>query len=56
MQNTNLMLNNGPASIIIEYTGTHNDKMKGFYRTKHVNEDGSSFYSLVTQFECECFL
>merc|ERR1711953_1573379 len=41
----------GPASITIEYTGTHNDKMKGFYRTKHVNEDGSSFYSLVTQFE-----
>merc|ERR1712227_1108488 len=41
----------GPATITIEYTGTHNDKMKGFYRTKHVNEDGSSFYSLVTQFE-----
>ena len=46
----------GPASITIEYTGTHNDKMKGFYRTKHVNEDGSSFYSLVTQFECEFFI
>ena len=45
----------GPASITIEYTGTHNDKMKGFYRTKHVNEDGSSFYSLVTQFECKFF-
>ena len=25
--------------------------MKGFYRTKHSNPDGTSFYSLVTQFE-----
>ena len=25
--------------------------MKGFYRTKHSAPDGSSFYSLVTQFE-----
>merc|ERR1719431_815545 len=41
----------GTAEIEIEYTGTHNDQMKGFYRTKHTQPDGSSFYSLVTQFE-----
>jgi puromycin-sensitive aminopeptidase len=41
----------GKAKIEIKYTGVHNDQMKGFYRTKHTAPDGTSFYSLVTQFE-----
>ena len=40
----------GNTKIEIDFTGTHNDQMKGFYRTKHTSENGD-YYSLVTQFE-----
>ena len=40
----------GSHVIEIEFVGTHNDNMKGFYRTKSKNQDGVEEYSFVTQF------
>ena len=39
----------GPLVIRILYTGTNNDKLKVFYRTKKVDADGTEVYSLATQ-------
>ena len=43
-------LNVGEALISISYTGSLNDQMRGFYRSKYV-VDGEERYAAVTQFE-----
>ena len=40
----------GKHTVSIEFVGTHNDNMKGFYRTKSKNQDGVDEWSFVTQF------
>lgn len=40
---------------MIDYVGTLNDKMKGFYRTKFTATDGTERYAAVTQFEVSTF-
>ena len=40
----------GDVLLEIKFTGTHNDKMVGFYRSKYV-EDGIEKYFMTTQFE-----
>ena len=40
----------GKHEILINFVGTHNDDMKGFYRTKSKNQAGEDEYSFVTQF------
>ena len=40
----------GDAVIFINYSGTINDKMRGFYRTKYTI-DGEERYAAITQFE-----
>ncbi|KAJ3017799.1 Aminopeptidase 2 mitochondrial [Thoreauomyces humboldtii] len=39
------------AVLHIEYSGIHNDKMTGFYRTGYKNAAGEKSYMVVTQFE-----
>ena len=39
------------GTLRIEFTGTLNDKMKGFYRSKFRGADGEDRYNAVTQFE-----
>ena len=39
----------GPTTIDIVYTGVNNDKLKGFYRTKKLDQDNKPVYSLATQ-------
>lgn len=41
----------GKYNLNIKFTGILNDKMKGFYRTKYVNEKNEQVYAAVTQFE-----
>ncbi|KAJ8924872.1 hypothetical protein NQ315_001027 [Exocentrus adspersus] len=41
----------GPYSLDIAFKGEINDKMKGLYRSKYVNEKGEETYAAVTQFE-----
>ncbi len=43
----------GEAMVSFEYTGTLNDQMKGFYRSKYTHPDhpGEDRYAAVTQFE-----
>lgn len=38
------------ASLEIEFTGNHNDKLKGFYRSKYFTSTGEQRYGAVTQF------
>ena len=48
----------GTATLVIEYEGTLNDKMKGFYRTKYClpSAPDKELYAAVTQFEvCPVF-
>ena len=45
----------------IDFVGELNDKMKGFYRSKHTTAAGEIRYAAVTQFEVNrrgvaCFL
>ncbi|XP_072390827.1 puromycin-sensitive aminopeptidase [Diabrotica undecimpunctata] len=42
-----------PGSYILDiaFTGEINDKMKGLYRSKYVNQKGEETYAAVTQFE-----
>lgn len=44
-------LPNGDASLLIEYEGEINDKMKGLYRSKYLSAEGEERYAAVTQFE-----
>ena len=43
----------GEAKIAFDYTGTLNDQMRGFYRSKYTHPDhpGEDRYAAVTQFE-----
>jgi hypothetical protein len=41
--------------INVEYTGTLNDKMRGFYRSSYKDNDGNVKYMASTQFEV-CFI
>ena len=45
----------GKGDLEIQYTGTLNDKMKGFYRTRYTTPWGEERYAAATQFEvCTC--
>ncbi|KAI9101248.1 peptidase family M1-domain-containing protein [Phlyctochytrium arcticum] len=39
------------ATLHVEYTGLHNDKMAGFYRSTYTGKDGEKKFMVVTQFE-----
>ena len=39
------------GTLTFEFTGTLNDKMKGFYRSKYRGPNGEDRYNAVTQFE-----
>ncbi|XP_069697519.1 puromycin-sensitive aminopeptidase isoform X2 [Periplaneta americana] len=41
----------GEGYLELHFTGELNDKMKGFYRSKYVSQDGEERYAGVTQFE-----
>ncbi|CAG9771129.1 unnamed protein product [Ceutorhynchus assimilis] len=41
----------GSYSLDIVFNGEINEKMKGLYRSKYVNEKGENSYTVVTQFE-----
>lgn len=41
----------GTYSLNIAFKGEINDKMKGLYRSKYINEKGEETYAAVTQFE-----
>ena len=43
----------GTATLVVEYVGSLNDKMKGFYRTKYYlpSAPDKELYAAVTQFE-----
>lgn len=41
----------GEATLLCEFTGEINDKMKGLYRSKYVTPGGDERYAAVTQFE-----
>jgi len=41
----------GRIEVLIEYTGSINDTMLGFYRSKYTDQDGQEKYIAVTQFE-----
>ena len=41
----------GDASLAIEFTGTLNDELRGFYRSRYIDVDGEERYLATTQFE-----
>ena len=43
----------GEVTLVIEYTGTLNDQMRGFYRSKYTDptSPGKEKYAATTQFE-----
>ncbi|XP_049874380.1 puromycin-sensitive aminopeptidase [Pectinophora gossypiella] len=41
----------GDATLLCEFTGEINDKMKGLYRSKYLTPGGEERYAAVTQFE-----
>ena len=41
----------GPARLHVEFTGALNDLLRGFYRSRYVDEDGAERYLATTQFE-----
>ena len=41
----------GEYTLLIEFTGTLNDKLRGFYRSQYVNPEGNTEYLATTQFE-----
>ncbi len=45
------MIQSGNYKLYISFTGTHNDQMAGFYRSKYTNQTGQDKYMMVTQFE-----
>ncbi|MFQ5875096.1 MAG: M1 family metallopeptidase, partial [Dehalococcoidia bacterium] len=41
----------GPATLAINFTGTLNDQLRGFYRSRYTTADGVEHYLATTQFE-----
>lgn len=41
----------GDASLTLEFTGTLNDQLRGFYRSKYTNPEGKEVHLATTQFE-----
>ena len=41
----------GPAKLQIEFSGVLNDLLRGFYRSRYVDEDGAERHLATTQFE-----
>lgn len=41
----------GKGTLKMLYSGTLNDRMKGFYRTKSKNQNGAEIYNAITQFQ-----
>lgn len=41
----------GPATVTLRFTGTLNDKMRGFYRSSYTRPDGTKGVMATTQFE-----
>ena len=41
----------GPARLHVEFTGVLNDLLRGFYRSRYVDEDGAERHLATTQFE-----
>ncbi len=41
----------GPATLSLTFTGTLNDRLRGFYRSRYVDGDGLERYLASTQFE-----
>jgi aminopeptidase N len=41
----------GEYELYVEFTGTHNDQMAGFYRSKYTDDRGVERYMVTTQFE-----
>lgn len=39
------------VNLEVEFTGTHNDKMSGFYRSQYKDAQDQLKYMVVTQFE-----
>ena len=39
------------AALTVEFTGTHNDKMVGFYRSAYKDQDGNNSFLMSSQFE-----
>ena len=44
-------LQTGDYSLKIEFIGTLNDKLRGFYRSQYTNPEGNTEYLATTQFE-----
>lgn len=44
-------LNAGVAKLHISFSGTINDRLKGFYRSKYIHPSGEERYTATTQFE-----
>jgi len=44
-------LGSGPAKLHIEFTGELNDKLRGFYRSRYTDIDGTERYLATTQME-----
>ncbi len=41
----------GPATLSLEFNGTLNDRLRGFYRSRYTGADGADRYLASTQFE-----
>ena len=41
----------GKGKLHFDFTGTLNDKLKGFYRSKYIHPSGETRYTATTQFE-----
>ncbi|MDA0733136.1 MAG: M1 family metallopeptidase [Chloroflexi bacterium] len=41
----------GTAQIVLKFTGILNDKLRGFYRSQYITEQGETKYLATTQFE-----
>lgn len=45
----------GKAAIKIKFTGTHNDHMRGFYKSNYKDSQGNELLMVTTQFEVSSF-
>ena len=41
----------GPAALAVDFNGTLNDQLQGFYRSRYIAPDGEECYLAATQFE-----
>jgi aminopeptidase N len=46
-----VLIFSGNFALTLKFTGTLNDKMHGFYRSKYVGHDGKEIHMATTQFE-----